>query len=203
MLFDIAAYARNLISLLFGIAPKSKQKGLGLYSKAGKLRVILRKHSKLTSFVDSNNECFFRSTILQNKPFQAFFSLHKLCLFLFSDTFSVRAFFVLCSLEHFCFNFPHRCFPAETRAHTRAIQQPVICWNTGKRNFTGILLVYSIFFSLNVIQWGPSTGSGMALSGFFSNLRSITLLFVLVTVSFKMSFYSSWYIQLASVIFFE
>ncbi len=84
--------------LLFGIAPKSKQKGLGLpqwrdklYSKTCKLRVIARKHSKLVLRTQTPN-AFFRFTILQNTPFQAFFSLHKLCLFLFTTVFSVRAF---------------------------------------------------------------------------------------------------------------
>lgn len=70
--------------LLFGIAPKSKQKGLGLYSKSEKLRDSSRKHSKLarsaTAESDSNNECFFRFVCL------------------FSELFSVRTIFDISNL---------------------------------------------------------------------------------------------------------
>ncbi len=68
--------------LLFGIAPKSKQKGLGQYSKTCKLRGIARKHSKL---------------VLRTQTPNAFFRF--ICLL--TTVFSVRAIFDLCSKKAF------------------------------------------------------------------------------------------------------
>ncbi len=74
-----------MMILLFGIAPKSKQKGLGRYSKTYKLRVIARKHSKL---------------VLRTQTPNAFFRFIRL----FTTVFSVRAIFASI-LDYSAFNF--------------------------------------------------------------------------------------------------